>query len=117
MNQKPPAFLILLLALLASAPSSAFEESADSYYARHMKSCQYKERENVPDLFAGFSETLTNECCAASVDAARADGGKFTDFNTLSRDSANRPDEPCPAGQIKKSLDCETSKHWCAPAK
>ncbi len=114
--------IILIVTLLTSLtsfafPAHAFSESDASYYARHMKSCQYKERENVLDLFAGFSETLTNACCAKSVEAARKAGGTFIDFNTLSRAETERPDEPCPAGQVKKALDCETSKHWCAPAR
>lgn len=107
---------ILGLFLLLTTPAAhAFEETAESYYARHLKSCQSKAKDKWYHVFRGFSETVTDECCAMSVAAAQKAKGTFIDLDNLAR-AAGQPtsaDEPCPQGQSKNMLKCPTSKHWC----
>jgi hypothetical protein len=96
------ALLILALFLATSAHAGGLKESAESYYARHMKSCERKPRESVWDLFAATRTIIMDECCVKSVRAMQAAGEKRI-----------APEGACPSGKVKKSLPCETSKHWC----
>lgn len=107
--------LMAILFLTTPAHTGALEESAESYYARHMKSCQHKERTKPWHIIAALAPTITDECCARSVEAARERGGTFIDLDNLAR-AAGQPtakDEACPQGKTKRSLNCPTSKHWC----
>lgn len=96
---------VLILALLftmAPAHAGGLKESAESYYARHMKSCERKPRESVWDLFKATRTIIMDECCVKSVRAMQTAGEKRV-----------APDATCPSGSVKKSLKCPTSKHWC----
>ncbi|MEZ5815366.1 MAG: hypothetical protein R3E13_11715 [Alphaproteobacteria bacterium] len=106
---------LFILLLLTTTGAYAFEESDASYYARHMKSCQSRQDDKWYNVFRGFSETVTDECCAMSVAAAKKAKGTFIDLDNLAR-AAGQPttaDEPCPDGQSKNMIKCPTSKHWC----
>lgn len=92
-------FLLLLV-----TPANAFpSESAQSYYARQMKSCQYKlPREGVWDLFKATRPIYLDECCAESVRTMQSKNAK-----RIARDG------DCPEGQVKTSNPCASSKYWC----
>ncbi|MCB9982801.1 MAG: hypothetical protein H6861_03870 [Rhodospirillales bacterium] len=108
--------MTLSFILLLTAPAHAgFEETEASYYARHLQSCQSKAKDKWYHVFRGFSETVTDECCAMSVAAAQKAGGTVIDLDNLAR-AEGKPstlDESCPSGQSKNMLKCPTSKHWC----
>ena len=103
--------------LLTTPAAYAFEETDASYYARHLQSCQSKDRTKWYHVFRGFSDIVTDECCAMSVAAAQKVGGTFIDLDNLARAAGKETtlDEPCPEGQSKNMLRCITSKHWCEP--
>lgn len=110
------AYLAFLLILLLT-PAQAFEESAESYYARHHQSCQTKARDKWFHVVGALRPTITDECCALSVAAAKKAGGAFVDLDNLARAAGQSTagDDTCPAGQTKNRLECETSKSWCSP--
>lgn len=97
-------FFLIVLVCWASLPAHAgvLKESAESYYARQMKSCERKPRESVWDLFAATRTVYHDECCVKSVRAMQAAGEKRI-----------APDASCPSGSVKKSLKCPSSKYWC----
>ncbi|MEM7651335.1 MAG: hypothetical protein AAF204_04550, partial [Pseudomonadota bacterium] len=99
-------------------------------YARHHKSCQSQERSKPWHILRGLAPTITDECCALSVAAAKKANATFVDFDNIARMKANaaarhgkavpkdlfKPGaDTCPAGQNKARLKCESSKTWCAP--
>ena len=123
--------IIFVAFILLSTPAHAgFEEADASYYARHMKSCQHKALKKPWHIIGALAPTITDECCTASVDAARKAHGTFVDFDNLARAKANRMaadnqtppedlfkngNDTCPEGQSKNRRPCPTTKHWCAP--
>ena len=94
---------ILVLFMTTPAHADLWNESAESYYARQMKSCEYKlPRESVWDLFAATRPVYLDECCADSVRAMQKANGKRI-----------AGEGSCAEGQVKTSKPCASSKHWC----
>lgn len=101
-------FRIILIALvLCSAPASAaFKETAESYYGRLMKSCEYSVRESWRDYLLYAPHKRIDECCAESVRAMAKAGAKETLRN-----------KSCPEGYQPNALKCTSSKRWCEEIK
>ena len=100
-----PKIMIALFIAALSTPALAlpYGESAQSYYARQMKSCAYKlPRESVWDLLKATRPVYIDECCARSVEAMQKAGAQ-----RIAKDSE------CPSGTRKQSLECAASKTWC----
>lgn len=115
-NYRAMKHLLIVMAVFLTTPAQAFEESAESYYARHHQSCQTKARDKWFHVVGALRPTITDECCALSVAAAKKAGGTFVDLDNLARAAGQSTagDDECPAGQSKNRLECKTSKSWCA---
>ncbi|MGB4107613.1 MAG: hypothetical protein WBK55_07435 [Alphaproteobacteria bacterium] len=99
-------FLITLAGLCLAAPASAaFKETADSYYGRLMKSCEYTVRETWRDYLLYVPHKRIDECCAESVREMAKEGAKET------------RNGQCPSGYQPNALKCTSSKRWCEEVK
>jgi len=97
---------LFLLFLAFPAHADVFEETEESYYTRQMQSCFFKkERTSIWDLFAATRPVYLDNCCARSVYAMQAADAEWI-----------AAEENCPEGMVKTSVNCETTKHWCASA-
>lgn len=98
----PRIFLMIFAGLCFATPASAaFKETAESYYARLMKSCEYAVRESWRDYLLYAPHKRLDECCAESVRKMAKEGAKETSNGA------------CPDGYQANALKCTTSKRWC----
>lgn len=99
-------FSLIILALCIATPASAaLKETPESYYARLMKSCEYKVREGWRDYLLYAPNKRIDECCAESVRKMAKAGAK------LERNGK------CPDGYQPNALKCTSSKRWCEETK
>lgn len=96
----------LTLAMTPGTASAAFKETAESYYGRLMKSCEYSVRESWRDYLLYAPHKRIDECCAESVRAMAKAGAKETLRN-----------KSCPEGYQPNALKCTSSKRWCEEIK
>ena len=95
----------LTFAMTPNIASAAFKETAESYYGRIMKSCEYAVRESWRDYLLYVPHKRINECCAESVRTMAKAGAKLM-----------RGDQ-CPEGCQPNALKCTSSKRWCEEIK
>jgi hypothetical protein len=101
----------IIAVLFLAAPSHAaqkkmFQETAESYYGRLMKSCEYNVRENWRDYLLYAPNKHTDECCAESVKQMAKLGAKLAPSN-----------RQCPENYQINALKCTSSKQWCEAAR